>query len=162
MPGWSTKAAVRRISAGVISTRAGTYGAPPCGSVAVGGNVFEPAGERGSGPLLQSGAARRCPEGSAQRIGLARAVYGAPSLVVLDEPNASLDAEGEDALRAALIALKTAGTTVVLVAHRPNLVTVADQILVAGHRQCRREGGPRRRNALWHPDVPNGGMIHAG
>jgi PrtD family type I secretion system ABC transporter len=68
--------------------------------------------------------------GQRQRIALARAVYGAPKLVVLDEPNANLDAEGEEALDAALAGLKSIGTTVVLVSHRPALMRHADTLAV--------------------------------
>ena len=68
--------------------------------------------------------------GQRQRIGLARAVYGAPKLVLLDEPNAHLDSEGEDALGAALSGLKLAGTTVVLVSHRPGLMRHADTLAI--------------------------------
>ena len=68
--------------------------------------------------------------GQRQRIGLARAVLGNPALVVLDEPNASLDSEGEDALMKTLDALKASGVTVVVVSHKPNLFRAADKILV--------------------------------
>jgi PrtD family type I secretion system ABC transporter len=68
--------------------------------------------------------------GQRQRIGLARALYGVPKLVVLDEPNANLDADGETALAAALVALKQLGTTVVLVSHRPALMRHADTLAV--------------------------------
>jgi ATP-binding cassette subfamily C protein EexD len=68
--------------------------------------------------------------GQRQRIGLARALYGEPKLVVLDEPNAHLDAEGEEALRMALRALKAGGTTVVLVGHRVGLMAQLDRIAV--------------------------------
>jgi PrtD family type I secretion system ABC transporter len=68
--------------------------------------------------------------GQRQRIGLARAVYGSPKLVVLDEPNANLDAEGEEALGNTIAALKQAGTTVVLVSHRPALMRHADRLAV--------------------------------
>jgi ATP-binding cassette subfamily C protein len=68
--------------------------------------------------------------GQRQRIGLARAVFGGPAFVVLDEPNASLDNEGEQALQRTLAALKAAGTTVVVVAHRPSAVAAADKLLV--------------------------------
>lgn len=68
--------------------------------------------------------------GQRQRIGLARALYGRPPLVVLDEPDAGLDAEGEQALVAALAALKAAGSSVVLVSHRRALMRHADQLAV--------------------------------
>jgi ABC-type protease/lipase transport system fused ATPase/permease subunit len=79
--------------------------------------------ELGDGGAVLSG-------GQRQRIALARAVYGSPKLVVLDEPNASLDADGEEALAAAIAALKQAGTTVVLVSHRPALMRQADTLAV--------------------------------
>ena len=68
--------------------------------------------------------------GQRQRIALARAVYGNPKLVVLDEPNANLDSEGEEALSAAINQLKQTGTTVVLVSHRPSLMRCADKLAV--------------------------------
>ena len=68
--------------------------------------------------------------GQRQMIGLARALYGAPKLVVLDEPNANLDGDGEQALLRALAAIKAAGTTVLLVSHRPALVQGVDKVVV--------------------------------
>jgi PrtD family type I secretion system ABC transporter len=68
--------------------------------------------------------------GQRQRIALARAVYGEPALVVLDEPNSGLDTEGEEALRMAIAALKAMGTTVVIVAHRSSAIAAVDKILV--------------------------------
>lgn len=68
--------------------------------------------------------------GQRQLIGLARAFFGDPKFVVLDEPSASLDGEGERALARAIAALKQQGTTVVAVTHRPSLVQAMDKILV--------------------------------
>lgn len=68
--------------------------------------------------------------GQKQRIGLARALFGNVKLVVLDEPNANLDASGEKALGDAIVALKERGVTVVVILHRPNVLSVVDYILV--------------------------------
>ncbi len=68
--------------------------------------------------------------GQRQRIGLARALYGGPVLVVLDEPNSNLDDAGEAALVAAIQAIKAANKTVVVVTHRTNVVSAVDKILV--------------------------------
>jgi len=68
--------------------------------------------------------------GQRQRIGLARALYGGPVLVVLDEPNSNLDDAGEAALVAAIQAMKAANKTVVVVTHRTNVVSAVDKILV--------------------------------
>ncbi|MEO6394932.1 MAG: type I secretion system permease/ATPase [Devosia sp.] len=68
--------------------------------------------------------------GYRQRIGLARAVFGRPSLVVLDEPSSNLDADGDAALTDCLASLKAMGTTVVIVSHRPGSLARVDRILV--------------------------------
>ncbi len=68
--------------------------------------------------------------GQRQRIALARALYGDPVLVVLDEPNSNLDDIGEQALVRAVLDLKAQCSTVVLITHRTNIVSVVDQLMV--------------------------------
>lgn len=68
--------------------------------------------------------------GQAQRIALARAVYGDPALYVLDEPNAHLDSEGDAALNAAITRLKAAGKTILVVSHKLGVLPVVDKMLV--------------------------------
>ena len=68
--------------------------------------------------------------GQRQRIALARAVYGTPKLVVLDEPNSNLDAAGEQQLALAITKLRNDGSIVVLITHRMNMLTICDSVLV--------------------------------
>lgn len=68
--------------------------------------------------------------GQSQRIAFARAIYGEPAMVVLDEPNAHLDAEGEGALMRTLLGLKERGAAVLLVAHRTGILNAADKMVV--------------------------------
>ena len=68
--------------------------------------------------------------GQRQRIGLARALFGKPAIVVLDEPNANLDATGETALVGAVRYLKQVGSTVIFITHKTNMLTLADKVLL--------------------------------
>lgn len=68
--------------------------------------------------------------GQTQRIGLARALYGNPSIIILDEPNASLDDAGEKALNQAIKSLQQKNKTVVLITHRANLLSTTNKILL--------------------------------
>ena len=79
-------------------------------------------------PVGREGA--RLSGGQRQRVALARAIYGDPVLVVLDEPNSSLDEVGDAALASAIIELKARGTTFVVMTHRTSVLAVADKMLV--------------------------------
>jgi PrtD family type I secretion system ABC transporter len=68
--------------------------------------------------------------GQLQRIALARAVFGNPCLLVLDEPNANLDAEGDAALAEAIRSMRARGCTVVVMAHRPSAIAAVDLLLM--------------------------------
>ena len=78
--------------------------------------------------------------GERQRIGLARALYGNPGLIVLDEPNASLDVEGESALARVVHQAKARGATVVVVTHRPSLAAECDDVLMLRDGRIERYG----------------------
>ncbi|QXF12242.1 MULTISPECIES: type I secretion system permease/ATPase [Sphingopyxis] len=81
--------------------------------------------------------------GQRQRIGLARALFGLPPLVVLDEPNASLDARGDAALLATIKKLKALNMTTIIVSHRANLLELADKILLMMDGQVAKFGDAR-------------------
>jgi len=68
--------------------------------------------------------------GQKQRLGLARAMYGDPALIVLDEPNSNLDDVGEQALVAAIFDLRQRGKTIVLITHRPSAIAATSKLLV--------------------------------
>ncbi len=78
--------------------------------------------------------------GQRQRVALARAIYGQPAFVVLDEPNSSLDEEGDAALAGAIVQLKALGTTFVVMTHRTSVLSVADKMLVLRDGQAQMFG----------------------
>lgn len=82
--------------------------------------------------------------GQRQRIGLARAMFGSPRLLVLDEPNAHLDADGDEALAGALATLRAEGSTIILIAHRLNPIAHVDRVLVLRDGELQLDG-PRAR-----------------
>jgi ATP-binding cassette subfamily C protein len=78
--------------------------------------------------------------GQRQRIGLARALYRKPTFIVLDEPNASLDADGEAALLSAIQQLKNQQCTLLMITHKTNILATVDKILVLAQGQVQRFG----------------------
>lgn len=107
--------------------------------------------------------------GQRQRIGLARALYGDPLLLVLDEPNANLDDEGEKALLNAMLLFKRKGANVILISHRPGVLSVADRLVILQDGQLA-ASGPRdgvlqalkeqqEAAALTAPPAPSAGVL---
>jgi ABC-type protease/lipase transport system fused ATPase/permease subunit len=92
--------------------------------------------------------------GQRQRLGLARAIYGLPCFIVLDEPNANLDADGEAALRVTLKRLKELRKTVVIISHKRSTLADTDKLLVLDGGRVK-SFGPRAQvlEQLWKPQV---------
>ena len=107
--------------------------------------------------------------GQMQRIGLARALYGDPMIVILDEPNSNLDNEGSVALNSAIKQMKADGRSVLIMAHRPAAIQECDMLLVidkgtmtafgpkdevlremvANHQDIQKSAGPRKSKGTW-------------
>lgn len=100
----------------------------------------------GSSGLLLSG-------GERQLVGLARAFYGKPSIVVLDEPNANLDTSAERTLQQAIAKLKQQGTTFIIISHLQHVLSIADCMLVMYQGQMIRYGKPAEVLASFQPEA---------
>lgn len=81
--------------------------------------------------------------GQRQRVGLARALYGNPSVIILDEPNANLDSEGEEALNQVILKLKQMGKAILFVSHKMSLVAMSDKTLVLAQGRMQGFGATR-------------------
>lgn len=104
------------------------------------------------------------PGGYRQRIALARAVYGRPALVVLDEPSSNLDSDGDAALANCLQVLRSRGTTVVVISHRPGTLNTVDKMMIlrAGMVEA---FGPRdeiMQSILKRPSAPAPALVASG
>lgn len=91
-------------------------------------------------PVGESG--RSLSGGQRQRVALARALYGSPSIIILDEPNASLDTEGEKALTEAIQWAKAQGRTVIVISHRMALLSQVDKVAVIVDGVLKKYGPP--------------------
>lgn len=87
-----------------------------------------------------AGGAQPLSGGQIQRLGLARALYGRPRLVVLDEPNSNLDVAGDDALARAIATLRENGATVIVMAHRPSAIAAVNKLLILHNGMVARFG----------------------
>ncbi|QEP44770.1 type I secretion system permease/ATPase [Ectothiorhodospiraceae bacterium BW-2] len=78
--------------------------------------------------------------GQRQRVGLVRALYKSPPLIVLDEPNSNLDEDGEKKLLEAIIAMKQSGSTIIIVTHRSNILSALDTIAILANGELKAYG----------------------
>lgn len=78
--------------------------------------------------------------GQSQRVGLARALYGDPFLLILDEPNSNLDSDGEIALQSAMMAARERGAIVIIVAHRPSILSAVDHVMIMSDGRVQKLG----------------------
>jgi PrtD family type I secretion system ABC transporter len=93
--------------------------------------------------------------GQVQRIGLARAVYRLPRIVVLDEPNAHLDTHGDDSLTETIRFLRKKGSTVIVMAHRPSVIAEANKVLIMHQGKVARFGDREEIFRLAMQSVPS-------
>lgn len=97
--------------------------------------------------------------GQMQRIGLARALYKTPKLIVLDEPNAHLDMQGDEALTDTIAQLKAQGSTVIIMAHRPGVLAETNKVLILHQGRVAQFGSREeifRMAVRSVPNAPNG------
>ncbi|MBL8671358.1 MAG: ATP-binding cassette domain-containing protein, partial [Alphaproteobacteria bacterium] len=105
--------------------------------------------ELGEGAVILSGGMR-------QRLSLARAMYGAPPLIVMDEPTTHLDPSGEEHLARTIAAIRQAGQTLIMVSHRISLITRLDRLAVLRDGRIERIGSPQEITKEFRAGLPQG------